>query len=214
MRALDGGIAEGSSEIGTVRASATETSRTGAQPDDPREAELAALRARLAAVEQALGLPARPGHPAPPPLLAVTRRVAALERQAGIVPGLVPLPRFGARTAVVTGEAAVISRRAAWLEHGQALIAAALLVALLAWLLRPAAGGVRPEHPAVATATSPAALTSAAGDCVYADATGVPGQGCGAVPPARDVQCPLPGGETGQADQPGSFDWGRRERAC
>ena len=56
-----------------------------------------------------LDLPARPGRPAPPALPTVLRRIATLERQAGIVPGLAPLPAFGPASRAVGEVAAALS---------------------------------------------------------------------------------------------------------
>ncbi|HEX5503457.1 MAG TPA: hypothetical protein VFW96_12600 [Thermomicrobiales bacterium] len=126
----------------------------------PAAAELAALRARLREVEAALGLPLRPGQPVQPDVPALRRRVAALERRAGIVPGLVPLPGCDeaatpARATTITAEPA--GRGPAYRERGRAALAAAALLAALAWLLHPLPGGPGPFRAAEIAATAPAA---------------------------------------------------------
>ena len=114
-------------------------------------AELAALRARLRAVEAALGLPARPGQPAPPPLPALLRRVTALERRAGIVPGLDPLPALG-QTAPRDASATAPANARRWLERGQAALAAVLVIAACVWLLRPVPPRASAGPPALSAA--------------------------------------------------------------
>jgi hypothetical protein len=144
----------------------------------PHEAELAALRARLREVEAALGLPARPGAPAPPALPALLHRVAALERQAGIVPGLVPLPGCGAAAPPDAPDAAAgppRSRRRAWRERGKTALAALALLALLAWLLRPPPGGPRRDREEETAATGPAAAAPAPARVVAAPPAAPPG---------------------------------------
>jgi putative transposase len=113
-------------------------------------AEVRALRARLRVVEAALGAPAPLGHRAPPSLPELARRLAALERRAGVVPGLAPLPGLGAASAPGAAEptTAPQARQRLWRECGQAALAAILLFALVAWLLRPVGVGDRAVgHP-------------------------------------------------------------------
>ncbi|HET8630932.1 MAG TPA: hypothetical protein VFL91_26220 [Thermomicrobiales bacterium] len=138
-------------------------------------ADLAALRARLREVEAVLGLPLRPGQAAPPDLPDLRRRVAALERRAGIVPGLAPLPGCDVdtpppRATVITSEPA--GRRRDWRERVQAALAAAALLAALAWLLHPLPGGPGVARPATAPATAPAAVSAAIAavpSCAFAE---------------------------------------------
>jgi hypothetical protein len=139
-----------------ARGPAPPGNEAAAAPDD----DLAALRARLAAVEDALGRPGGLGGPAPPTLPALARRVAALERQAGIVPGLVPLaglPAWPPATAT-DGGPPPRARCQAWRERGQAALAAALLLALFAWLLRPPSSD---GHPGTAPTAQAARATAA-----------------------------------------------------
>jgi hypothetical protein len=116
------------------------------------DAELAALRGRIAAVEAILARPGPWGAPAPPTLSALARRVAALERRGGTLPLVVP----GGDTSPDPADAPPPRARPAWGDLGQGVLAAALLIALVAWLLRPAAGGGRPGPPAPPAATPPA----------------------------------------------------------
>lgn len=118
--------------------------------------EMAALRHRLAAAEHALGLPVAPGRPTPLPVPDLGRRLAALERRAGIIPGLDPLPGF-ATAAQPAGDVAPPPAPRVWLDRGQVLVAAALLVALLAWLLRPAPSRAPAGAPTPAPQAHPAA---------------------------------------------------------
>ncbi|MGN6674684.1 MAG: cupredoxin domain-containing protein [Thermomicrobiales bacterium] len=116
--------------------------------------ELAVLRARLGAAEAAIGRPGPLGAPAPPTLPTLARRVAALERQAGIVPGL---DLLAGPTAAPTPRPAIAtptprSRGQVWRDRGQAVLAALLLLAFVAWLLRPQPLG---QHSAAPAAGSP-----------------------------------------------------------
>jgi hypothetical protein len=150
-------------------------------------AEVAALRARLRDVEAALDLPARPGRPAPPTLPALRHRVAVLERQAGLVPGLDPLPEDRPAATSTPAAASPATTRASWRDGGRALAGAALVLLLLAWLVRPAQPG--PRTPP-ATAVPPTAVTTSAAAPVPA----APPPGNSALPapsPAPAVDCSL-----------------------
>jgi hypothetical protein len=158
----------GASPFGAANEGATmgEWEQTGLAADAGRDqavaAELAALRARLREVEATLGLPARPGYPAPPSLGALLRRVAVLERSAGIIPGLDLLPGCApvGPLAEARRPSSPRSRRQVWLERGQIALAAALLVALLAWLVHPTGSGYSGSS-AEPTALAPTARTTA-----------------------------------------------------
>jgi plastocyanin len=126
--------------------------------------ELVALRTRLAAVEAAVGRPGPVGAPAPPALPALARRLAALERQAGIVPGLDLLA--GSKAAPTSRPAVAAptprSRGQVWRDRGQAVLAAVVLLAVFAWLLRPTVRGQDTAQPTVTTASAPTAAATAA----------------------------------------------------
>ncbi|MGN6564408.1 MAG: hypothetical protein ACTHMU_17255 [Thermomicrobiales bacterium] len=137
-------------------------------------AELAALRARLRAVETALGLPARPGRPAPPTLPALLHRVAALERQAGLVPGLAPLPALGQpardRVAPVAG-----LRPRGWGDRLPAIGVLAGLTALLLWLGHPGLPTGHGRDAAAGLTASAAIPTLPAGPPAFSQGYDVPG---------------------------------------
>ena len=153
-----------------------------AEDDDPaavllarQMAELAALRARLRAVEAALGLPARPGSPASPTLSALLCRVAALERHAGLVPGLAPLPALG-RPAHDRAAPVAASRLRGWGERLPAVGALVGLTALLLWLGHP---GLPAGHGRDAAAGPTASVVSTtvppAGQPAFSQGYAVPG---------------------------------------
>jgi hypothetical protein len=133
--------------------------------DDPLarlDGELTALRARLAAVEAAVGRPGPLGTPAPPTLPALAQRLATLERQAGIVPGLDLLTGTQAAPTARSASAtpAPSSRGQVWRDRGQAVLAALLLLAVFAWLLRlPVQSQDAVLPPAASASMAPAPST-------------------------------------------------------
>ena len=129
----------------------------------------------------ALGLATGRGQAAAPAPAALLRRIAALERHAGLVPGLAPLP--GDRPATPAPPAPPAARPG-WAAVVQSLVAAALLVALVAWLVRPWPGPAR-----LSTAAPPAPVAATAVPApVPADGGTV---SSGARPPLPAPDCPL-----------------------
>ena len=111
--------------------------------------EVAAVRQRLAAAEQALGLPTPPGRSSLASVPDLSRRLAALERQAGVIPGLVPLTGGYPSQRPVTPLAIVASasaeRRADWATWGGVALVGVLVVLLVVWPVKV------PTPPVVAT---------------------------------------------------------------
>ena len=156
------------------------------------DAELAALRGRIAAVEAILARPGPRGAPVPPTLAALARRVAALERRGGTLPGLAPL---WDAPPPEPADAPPPRAHPAWGELGQGVLAGALLIALVAWLLRPAVGGGRPGPPASTAAPPPAVVVAAPPLAVPAAPAPVPAADpCDEQHPARAA---CTGGATG-----------------
>ena len=162
------------------------------------DAQVAALRARLSAVEEVVGLPVQPRRPAPPTLLELRRRLATLERRAGIVPGLDPLPGLApADPPEPDLPASAAHGHAAWLARGREAAVVAVVLAVVALLARPT--GERPPAPVVTVTTTavpagtprrisaapapvvtPGPVLAPVGACAYGSADGVPGEGCAA----------------------------------
>ena len=162
------------------------------------DAQVAALRARLSAVEEVVGLPVQPRRQAPPTLLDLRRRLAALERRAGIVPGLAPLP--GLAPADPPGQAPpapATQARVTWAARGREAAVVAVVLAVVALLARPTgerpttredtvtatavpAGTPRRISAAPAPMVTPGPVLAPVGACAYGSADGVPGEGCAA----------------------------------
>ena len=125
------------------------------------DAQVAALRARLSAVEEVVGLPVQPRRPAPPTLPELRRRLATLERRAGIVPGLDPLPGLAPAVTPEPDLPAPAARgRAAWLARGREAAVVAVLLAVVLLLARPTVDSRRAATPTGARPTAPATVTA------------------------------------------------------
>lgn len=179
------------------------------------DTDLAAVRMRLADLEAATTLPAVPGRVPATPLSELRQRVAALERRSGFIPGLDPLTGCASAAApLAPGDASPPRPPPTWADRAQMAVAAALLVALLAWLVRPPARGAEalPRPAAAPTVVArvtdtpraiPAAPTLGAGAVL-----GVPGStlpclndgtaSCGATADPSSASAPVPPGAWGR----------------
>jgi hypothetical protein len=109
-------------------------------------AELAAVQARLAALEAA----------------PATR--AAPERRAGSVTGRAPLPECTPASPIASAAALTTlspTQRPGWRDRGQVILVVALLLVVFTWPLRPQVGHEATGQPAVSTTAAPTAGTAA-----------------------------------------------------